>query len=226
MEHFLRNGAAMRALVMAAIVACVPSAARAQQCLGLPSFANPIRVTGTAQFGDGFSFYAGGIGAGKSGSLFGSVGGGVVDYDGVDEKSTVGFIEGGYELVSRGAIRACPVAGASIEKVPDGFFGADVDGSARTAVAGLALSALFSGMPGLDLVPNGSVRYVYSSLKVDDPILGSETESQSSGLLDLGIALLLNDWFSIQPTVQIPFGGDDNSTSFGIFVGIGFGKKR
>jgi hypothetical protein len=37
---------------------------------------------------------------------------------------------------------------------------------------------------------------------------------------------LLNDWFSIQPTVQIPFGGDDNSTPFGIFVGIGFGKKR
>jgi hypothetical protein len=56
-------------------------------------------------------------------------------------------------------------------------------------------------MSGLELVPNGSVRYIYSSFKVDDPIVGTNSDTQSSGVVDLGLALLLNDWFSIQPTV-------------------------
>jgi hypothetical protein len=213
----------MKLIGLVAAALMIPAIGRAQNCLGLPTFASPFRLTGSAQFGDGYSFYGAGIGAGKQNGLFGSIGGGTVKYENPDGSSGIFFLEGGFELKSSSKLRACPVAGVSYEKLPDED---DISASVRSGTVGLALGVPVSAGQGLDVVPNGSVRFLYSSLKVDDARVGSATDNQSSGLVDLGLALVLNDWFSIQPTVQIPFGVEGAETTWGIFAAFSFGRRK
>jgi len=195
------------------------SRAHAQACLGLPSFAvGPIRVNLSSEFPEDARTWAAGIGAGKHDGLFGNIGGGQVTYDDYDPKATFGFVELGLQLPIAGA-QLCPVVGGYYVRGPDDQeFG--IEATSKGGSAGLALG-LPVALTGFSLIPNVAVKYEYSVQEVVETGFGTEEFTYSGGLLDLGLALVLGNRFSIQPLVHYPFGGDaDEKVSFGVFASI------
>jgi hypothetical protein len=215
----------MRRLAFATVIAVtLPTAARAQACLGSVSFATvPVRLGGGAIFGKDYTAYAASLIAGKDNAAFGDVGVSRTYIDGYDDTGDDVFFEFGVQRPLGHRAQLCPVAGASIGTGPD-------DNGAlksRFASAGLALGLTYRPAPSVKVIPNGSVRYEYASSDITDPVLGKETFTDNSGVADLGLGLILfRDRLAIQPTVQFPFASDDNAVSYGIVFSIGFGIKR
>jgi hypothetical protein len=215
----------MRRLAFATVIAVtLPTAARAQACLGSVSFATvPVRLGGGAIFGKDYTAYAASLIAGKDNAAFGDVGVSRTYIDGYDDTGDDVFFEFGVQRPLGHRAQLCPVAGASIGTGPD-------DNGAlksRFASAGLALGLTYRPAPSVKVIPNGSVRYEYASSDITDPVLGKETFTDNSGVADLGLGLIFfRDRLAIQPTVQFPFASDDNAVSYGIVFSIGFGIKR
>jgi hypothetical protein len=196
----------------------------AQACLGLPSFVNgAVHLNVAAEFPDSASAFAIGVGAGRHNNLFGNLGGGQVTYEGLTEKSTLGFLELGYQVpLSRAQL--CPIVGGYFGVGPDEpDFGVKV--TSRSASAGIALGLPIS-VNKLTVIPNAAVKYDYVSVKFEEEGADQITESATGGIVDLGLGLVLSDRFSIQPLAHIPFGGDDGEeTTFGVFASFSFGWR-
>src|SRR5687767_14658649 len=113
-------------------------AASAQVCLGLPSFqGGSVHLDAAAEFPDSATAFAVGIGAGRHNSLFANLGGGQVTYEGIDEKSTFGFLEFGFQL-PLGKMQLCPIAGGTFGAGPDDDVGG-VKVTSSSAAAGFSL---------------------------------------------------------------------------------------
>lgn len=210
------------ALAIATVMSA--SAVRAQTCLGFPSYSGGgIHLNAGGQVADSANSYALAVGGGTAQGLFANLGIGQVSYEGIDEKSTLGFLEFGFQIPIAGA-QLCPIAGGGYSVGPDDdALGVKV--TSRVASAGIALGVPF-GVRAFRVIPNGAVKYEYLSTKIDEDVLGTTTDTQNSGLVDLGLGLVFADRVSVQPTVHIPFGGDDTEPFFGLFASISFGRKR
>ena len=215
----------MRRLALLAVIAVtIPSAARAQACLGSVSFASvPVRLGGGAVFGKDYTAYAASLNAGKENAAFGDVGVSRVYFDDFDDTGDDVFFEFGYQRPVGKRAQLCPVVGAALGTGPE-------DGgieSSRFASAGLALGFTLQPAASVKIIPNGSLRYEYVSSDYNDPATGKETFTDNSGVADLGIGLIFfRDRLAIQPTVQIPFATDNTDLSYGLIISIGFGIKR
>jgi hypothetical protein len=217
----------MRSLSVAALFTVAmlhASVGAAQTCLGLPAFtAGSVHINVSAEFPDSASAYVIGVGAGRHNNLFGNLGGGQISYEGLEEKSTLAFLELGYQLPV-GRLQICPIAG--------GYFGVGPDDDAiglkvtsRSAAAGIALGAPVR-LGFLTLVPNAAFKYDYLSVKFDEVDVGTLTETYSGQTVDVALALLLGRRFSIQPIAHLPVGGDDGAeTSYGVFASFALGWR-
>jgi len=214
----------MRTMMMVcAVLLVAASRVSAQACLGLPSFTNgSVHLNAAGEFPDSATAWAVGIGAGRPDNLFGNLGVGQASYEGLDEKSTFGFLEIGFQLALGGA-QLCPIAGGYFGAGPDDDL-AGIKLTSRGASAGAALGLpIRAGM--VTFIPNAAVRYEYLSIKLEEENVGSSTESSNSGIVDLGLALVFGDRVSLQPLFHIPFGVDDAESNFGVFVALSFGWK-
>ena len=215
----------MRRLGLLAVIAVtVPSAARAQACLGSVSFASvPVRLGGGAVFGKDYTGYAASLIAGKEKGAFGDVGVARVYFDDFDDTSDDVFVQLGYQRPIGARGQLCPIVGASTGTGPED---AGIERS-RFASAGLALGLTLRPAPTVKIIPNGALRFEYASSDFDDPLNGRETFSDNSGVADLGVGLIFfRDRLAIQPTMQIPFAADDTDVSYGLVISIGFGIRR
>lgn len=216
----------MRRLALMAVIAItVPTAARAQACLGSVSFATvPVRLGGGAVFGDGYTAYAVSLVAGKENAAFGDVGVARIYADDFEDTEDRVFVEFGYQRPLGARAQLCPVIGASLGTGPDD---GGVEVKSRFASAGLALGLTFRPASSVKVIPNGSLRFEYAASDITEPTTGKQTYSDNSGIADLGLGFIFfNDRLAIQPTVQFPFAADDTSTSYGLVVSIGFGLRR
>jgi len=200
----------------------------AQACLGLPSFANgAIHLNVGAEFPDSAQVIAAGVGLGRHNSVFGTVGGGQVTFEGLDGKSKFGFADAGLQLPV-GRAQVCPIIGAALSSGPDDdALGITV--KSRSLSGGLAMGlplALPFGGTNLKLIPNAAIKYEHATLDVEDELIGSSRETFTTGIADFGLALVFADRFSIQPLAHIFFGGDNDETSFGVFASLSFGPRR
>jgi hypothetical protein len=204
--------------------------AHAQACLGLPSFAGgSVHLNVAGEFPDSATAYAVGIGAGRQNSLFANLGGGQVSYEGLDEKSSFGFLEFGVQFPARRA-QICPIAGGSFGVGPDDdTIGLKVTSSSASAGVAIGLPIAVSA---LTVIPNAAVKYEYLSVKCEVRDVGCEEEgfgatreTFTSGLLDLGLGFVFRDRLSVQPLVHIPFGGTDEDATFGVFASVSFGWR-
>lgn len=213
-----------RLALLAAIAVTIPSAARAQACLGSVSFATvPVRLGGGAVFGKDYTAYAASVIAGKENAAFGDIGVSRVYFDDFDDTGDDVFVEFGYQRPLGTRAQLCPVVGVSIGTGPED---AGIDNS-RFASAGLALGITLRPAPSVKIIPNGSVRYEYASSDFNDPATGKETFTDNSGVADLGLGLIFfRDRLAIQPTVQFPFAADNTDVSYGLIISIGFGVRR
>jgi hypothetical protein len=207
-----------RLLLLGLAFALRASVAQAQVCLGLPSFSRTtLHLNASGEFPDSATAYAAAIGLGKDASLFGNVGAGQVSYEGYDPKATLGFVELGWQVpVSRAQI--CPVAGGYYASGPnDDSFGLEI--KTRGGSAGLALGVPLD-LGGFSLIPNVAVRYEYSSTEYVEDGYPPDTVTAHSGLVDLGLAVLLGGRLSVQPLYHIPFNSDDTEKTIGVFLAI------
>ncbi|MSR22522.1 MAG: hypothetical protein EXR92_03095 [Gemmatimonadetes bacterium] len=197
------------------------SVASAQACLGLPSFTvRPVHVVLAGEFPDSATSYAAGIGAGRHNRLFANLGAGQVSYQGYVEKATFGFLEFGVQFPV-GMAQLCPIAGGYLASGPDDAAG-PIKRTSRSAAAGGAI-----GLPldvgFVELIPRAAVTYDYLSQKVDAEGFDSATETFNSGVVDVGLGFVFRDRFSVQPVVHMPFAGEDDKVSFGVFASASFG---
>lgn len=216
----------MRRLALMVVIAItLPTAARAQACLGNVSFAIvPVRLGGGVVFGKDYSAYAASLVAGKDNAAFGALGVSRTYMDGYDDTSDDVFAEFGLQRAMGKRAQLCPVVGASIGTGPDDN---DITVKSRFASAGLALGMTLQPAPTVKIIPNGSLRFEYAASDVTDPTTGKETFTDNSGVVDLGLGFtFFSDRLAIQPTVQFPFAANDNSVSYGIVFSIGFALKR
>lgn len=213
-----------RLALMVVISITLPTAARAQACLGSVSFARvPVRIGGGAIFGKDYTGYAASLIAGKENAAFGDVGVSRTYIDGFDDTADDVFVEFGIQKPAGKRAQLCPVVGASMGTGPDDFGKA----KSRFASAGLALGLTFHPAASAKIIPNGSLRFEHAATDVTDATVGKQTFTDNSGIADFGLGLIFfNDRLALQPTVQFPFAADDNSVSYGLVVSFGFGLKR
>jgi hypothetical protein len=182
--------------------------AQAQSCLGLPSFeGRAVHVTAGGEFPDSAMAYSVGVGAGKPNGLFANLGAGQVSYDGLEGRSTLGFLEFGYQY-PLSKLQFCPIAGGYFGVGPDDEL-ARVKVTSRAATAGLSVGVAFDA-GAVSVIPNTAFKLEYLSQKVDEEGVGSGSVSVNSTVLDVGVAFLLRDRVSIQPIMHFPM-----SQSFG-----------
>lgn len=218
----------MRRIALLAVttitVLSLPTAARAQACLGSVSFASvPVRLGGGAIFGKDYMAYAASLNAGKENAAFGALGVSRVYYDDLDDTGDDIFAEFGYQRPVGTRAQLCPVVGVAVGTGPE-------DGgieNSRFASAGLALGFTLRPTSSIKIVPNGSLRFEYASSDFTDELGEEQTLSDNSGLADLGLGLIFfRDRLAIQPTVQFPLGAETNDVSYGIVISIGFAVRR
>lgn len=205
-------------LLCAGSLLCASSAS-AQACLGLPSFERAVHLNVAGEFPDSATSYAAAIGAGRRNKVFANLGAAQVSYEGLEQKATLGFLELGAQLPLGGA-QLCPVAGGYLAVGPDDD-AAGIKVTSRAATAGLSLGFPL-GIPGGEVIPNAAVKYEYLSQKVEEEDIGSFSETFSSGVVDLGLGLVFEDRFAIQPLAHFPFGGERDEASFGVIASVSF----
>lgn len=198
--------------------AAAPATAAAQACLGLPPFTDAsFHLNVAAEFPDSARAYAVGLGAGNPGGVFLNLGGGVVEYQGSDERAVLGFAELGVQR-DLGAVQLCPVAGGYLAAGPD-LEELGISSTSRGASAGLALGASW-GLSMIDLIPNAAVKYELLSQKSEQEGVGRTSETTYSGIIDLGVGIAALDRFTVQPLAHIPFASEDDEISFGVFASV------
>jgi hypothetical protein len=201
-----------------AVAAAAPAAAAAQACLGLPAFTDAsFRLNVAAEFPDSARAYAAGVGAGRPGGVFLNLGGGVVEYQGSDERAFLGFAELGVQR-DLGPVQLCPVAGGYLAAGPD-LEEYGISSTSRGASAGVAVGASL-GLRTVDVIPSAAVKYELLSQKSEQEDVGATTETSYSGVIDLGVGLALLDRFTVQPLAHIPFASDEDQVTFGLFASV------
>jgi hypothetical protein len=200
--------------------------AAAQTCVGMPSFASgQMQVAGGGQFADGANSFAGSFGYGMPKNVYGKASVGTTSYDGLDASSFDFGVAGGYQIAleSKRSAEVCPVASLSFGRGPNDVGGSGVDLSSRTFALGASLGALVNHSSTVQILPNAAFQFANTRNTLDDGTT-SASGSESYGLLTLGTGFVFHSRFSINPSLTIPVGLDNSSTSFGLGGAINFGR--
>jgi len=200
--------------------------ARAQTCVGMPSFSSGrMQVAGGGQFADGASSFDGTFGYGVPKGLYGKAAIGRTSYDGLDGSSFDFGVGGGYQIPLQSSHMAelCPIASVSLGSGPHNVFGTGVDMSSRTFALGGSLGVLVGGSSQVRILPNASFQFANTRATLDNGTTSS-SNSQSYGLLTLGTGFVFNSRFSLNPSVSFPVGLDGGNTSFGFIGAMNFGR--
>jgi hypothetical protein len=220
-------------LVLFGVLLGVPRIASSQVCSGQASFAHgAYQVFGSAVFNDDAKSFGGGFAFGGVGP-FGQLNIGTTSYDGLDGSSLNLGAEAGYQvsLDKRGLFQLCPTAAFGFSSGPNNIdiFG---DGSLVLDISqtefsfGVGFGALASRSAQAQIIPTASVSFVSATLKASDDVSGqSESNSETFGVVGLGLGFVFNQVVSFHPGVAIPVGLEGASTTFGATVSVSFGRK-
>lgn len=218
-------------LVIGALAA-LPTVASGQVCNGSTSFANgSFQVSGSADFNDNAKSFGGGLAFGGAGP-FGQFALATTSFDDFDGSSRSFAAGAGYQLTlgQSGLVHLCPIASVAFTSGPNNIdvFGDGsvvLDLSETDFVFGLAVGGVASQSGQTQIIPTGSLALVNATLKATDDVSGaSDSESESFGVLGLGLGFVFDHVLTLRPNVSIPFGLDGASTSFGVTIGVSFGQ--
>jgi hypothetical protein len=218
-----------RSLVVSlALLAIVRSPAVAQTCMGLASFSNaPMQVTGHGQFSTGINSFGAAVGYGMQSGLWGNLGAETMSIDGATSHPMRVGAQAGYEKSvgkSRNPVQVCPNASFTIGNGPDDV---NFNASTQDATLGVNFGTVLGGSnPRLKIVPTAGISYAHTKESAKDSTgtsLGSVSDSY--GLAQLGLGLVMNQYISIRPSVDIPLGLTGSNARFGMTLGYNFGSK-
>jgi hypothetical protein len=219
-----------RSLVVSlALLAIVRSPAVAQTCMGLASFSNaPIQFTGNGTFSSGVNSFGAAVGYGMQSGLWSSVGIQTLSYDGASSHPLNIGARAGYEKAvgkSRNPIHVCPNASFAFGNGPDA---PNLNRSTQDATLGVNFGTVMGGSnPRMKIVPTAGISWAHTKLSAKNDAgtdLGSASDSY--GLAQIGLGLVMNQNISIRPSVEIPLGlAAGNDARFGVTLGYNFGSK-
>ena len=210
-----------------ALLAIVRSPVVAQTCQGLASYsAGQMQTTGNVAFGNGMDTFGATIGYGKPAGVFGSLGLGTTNYDGLNGSSFDLGVSGGYQMTAGRAkkVHVCPVANFGLGMGPNDIGGSGIDMSTTSFGAGFAVGSALPGGPRMQIVPTGGLGLAYLKIKQDNGTT-SASGSETYGLLNMGVGMIFSSQFSVRPGISVPLGLDGGETRFGISAGYNFGSR-
>jgi hypothetical protein len=217
-----------RSLVVSlALLAIVKSPVMAQTCMGLASFSKaPVQVAGNGMFTSGINAFGGSIGYGMKSGVWGKAEIGTESIDGATSHPMTFGARAGYQVpVSRSGAQICPSASFTVGNGPDDV---NFNASTQDATLGLSVGKVLGSNPNMKIVPTAGLAYAHTKLSAKDSVgtsLGSASDSY--GLAQLGLGLVLNDNISVRPSVDIPLGlAGSTDARFGLMLGYNFGSSR
>lgn len=214
-------------VVIAGALAIVAASAQAQVCTGSASFsAGSLRIGGNAEWGNDTRMIGGGLAFGSR-EWFGGVGVGGMTYDDFDGTTLVINGSGGYQMMlgKTSAVGLCPVASFALGIGPDDIEGSGTDLSARAATAGLQIGTAVQGAEGFQVVPSAGLAFAWAEVELEGGFFGDFEESETFGIASLALGLVFNEIFTVQPRVGFPFAIEDADPSYGVAIGVQFGRR-
>jgi hypothetical protein len=209
----------MASVLLLTILVAKP--ASAQTCLGAPSFREaPYQVGVAASFTEGLRQVDGTF-AGGGESLFAGAGVSALNFTDIDERTVGVSAFAGAELATdqRSRVLLCPIVRLGFLAGPD--FGA-VDLSSVTLQGGASIGVIAAQDGDLMVVPFFGLAAGYT--RVTTEFGGVETSaSDTGGVADLGVGLILTRTVGITPQVSIPFSSGGSDAVFTIRLTFNFG---
>jgi hypothetical protein len=195
--------------------------------MGLASYANaPVQLTANGDFASGVKRYGATVGYGMQSGLWGNLGVATMSITGATSHPLNFGAQTGYETAvgkSRNPIHVCPNASFSIGNGPDA---PNFNASTQDATLGVNFGTVLGGSnPRMKIVPTAGLSWAHTKLSAKDSVgtsLGSVSDSY--GLAQIGVGLVMNQNISIRPSVDIPLGLTGSSASFGLTLGYNFGS--
>lgn len=221
MRHLDRGAArcAVGALLLT-FVAVTP--ASAQLCIGNPTFRDgPYQVGVGASFTEGLRTVDGTFAAGGE-SFFGGAGISMLNFTELDEVTAGVSAFAGMELATdqQNRVLLCPLARLAFIAGPDV---GPIDVSSATLQGGGSVGVIASQSRELTVVPFFGLAVLYQHVSTD--FGGVEaSDSDTGGIADLGVGLILNRNVGITPLVSIPFGVGTSDAIFTIRFTFNFGR--
>jgi hypothetical protein len=215
-------------LLSLTLPAILASAAAAQTCIGMPSFASGhMQVAGGGSFTDGANSFGATAGYGVPAGLYGKLGLGTTSYDGLDGSSFDLGLSGGYQATMGQSheYAVCPVASFSYGSGPKDIGGTGVDMSNRSFGFGVSAGKVLGRDPHLQYVPNVGIGFAYSKTRLEDSAGNSVDGSDSYGLATLGVGFVFNSTVSVNPSLSFPVGLEGADPVFGLSAAINFGSR-
>jgi hypothetical protein len=212
---------AMAGLVLA-LIACVAPPVFAQTCQGLPEFnGQPFQVGGGMQLSSQVTATEFGLTVGGP-YVFGGVHAGPYWYSGGARSTVFGF-GGGIEIpiAPDRRVEICPNGSINSERGPDVPGHPEVDVKSSVALGGVSLGARIGPDNGVQLVPSVNVSVVRAVPTVTTPT-ASVSATQTYGVTDLGLGLIVTRHVTLRAGVAIPIQVDNSETRFSFGVAFSF----
>ena len=207
-------------LLLTILVAAKPFSA--QTCLGAPSFrVAPYQVGVGASFTEGLRQVEGTF-AGGGESLFAGAGASVLNFTDIDERTAGVSAFAGAELVTdqRNRVLLCPVVRLGFLAGPD--FG-PVDLSSVSVQGGGSVGVIAAEDGDLMVVPFFGLSALYTRVTTEIGDVES-SGSDTGGVADLGVGVILTRTVGITPQISIPFSSGSDDAVFTIRFTFNFGR--
>jgi hypothetical protein len=224
---------ASRAALGAAL--CVaPGGLSAQHCLGGASFADRFaRVDAEASFATGSRSMVGGLSLGSRAGPFASVKGGLAYDDAAADHATLfsGSAGMAFRPLSPARLEACPFASASAindAKVPSGqqvsgFYTTEI--ASRAFGLGASVGRVIAMPPGVELIPFAGAAFFTQTTTIYDAPNGTAAVTDQGHVFMLGAGLVFGQVVAVRPYTTITEIAGETTTSSGVQLSIGFGRR-
>lgn len=208
-------------LLAVALIFTSPSTLLGQYCLGQPSFSNARAHLGAGiNTGNDALGYSAQATVGTPTGVFGSIGLGGVSYDDLDGSSFGVSTSFGMDLMgSAGSLSVCPIATASFGFGPNDIFGSGIDHRSRSFAGGLAIGGLVASTEAMQIIPMVAAQFVHHTSTFEDGI-DSISESDTYGVLTLGVGLNAQRVLTFTPYLALPLGLDGADPEFGFMLSV------
>lgn len=221
---------ALRVLFSLVAVVALSSTARAQNCLGAPSFAvGMARLTGSISIADSLKTYGGDIALGREKGFFIQGGGSHSKLNDTDHSSNQGGGRIGYQMAIDPTWQFCPFAGLT---AGTGSATGDHPSAPVNSIdvyGGGSLGWLASSSADMQIIPAVGAAVVHRSTKAKLVPAGQSaaTGTDNFGVVTAAVGFVFHKTWTITPNVQIPASEEHSSVIYGISLSVNFnGLKR
>lgn len=222
-------------LLAAFTVVLISTPARAQVCAGFPSLRDrPFQVGGGAAFTEDVTSFGASFTGGKR--FFGTLNVGTTSIEVLNGSSVDLNVGAGYEVgLSQGTVAICPLAGVAVGLGPNNINGTDVDVATRSLTLGVSVGTIAARSPQFAFIPAIFLQLASATTTVYNNVAGTVpwpavraasgvSESETFGVVGVGLGFVLERVLTIQPAVAFPFGSSASNPAFGITVAVNLGR--